>query len=376
MKDRGGATLKEIEAEYEICNFAATCAITRTSSEGKQDCREIVSRPLLVADRFKFGIVVAWSVKDNNVVDESKNLGIHVKRLDEGQEPCTICLEMTVINKKGKLITLTDRAYHNIPAGKARGWSRSFDLPDRRRHEGIEGLPMSEVFDERTGWLHNGALRVSAKITVVMSPDSVGSSASLSEAGGPQEVCDSLEALLVSGIMADVTIRVKDERIQAHSVILSARSPFFAGMFSCGLKESREREFHIQDLEAPAVHAMMSFIYTGSVKKGVLENDEHCSALLMAAHRFEMPGLVQRCVQVLSSRLDVETVADRLQVADLISSSSFKAQCLEFMKTRLPEVQATESYARLVEQRPALLKDIIEVMHPPAKRRRTKSGKA
>lgn len=378
MKGKTGAKVQEVEAELEISNFVATCATTKTVSEGKTDCREIVSGPILVAGKFRFGIAVAWSVKpDTGAVDESKNLGVHVKRLDESPDECTVSLEMAVINRKTSGTTLTDPTYHAIQSGKSRGWSRSFEMSDHRRHEGVKGLALSEVFDTSCGWLLNGALRVSAKLSIVIPNGQDGTGSSLhSETAAQQEVCESLQTILASGHMADITINVGDERIQAHSVILAARSPFFAGMLSCPMREMREREVTIKDLEAPAIHALMSFIYTGTLKNGMLESDDQCVAVLMAAHRFEMPGLIQRCVMALTSRLDVDSVADRLMVADLVACPIFKQRCLEFIQTRMPEVQSTEAYGRLVAQRPSLLKDIIEIIHPPAKKRRTKSSKS
>eukprot|EP00913_Durusdinium_trenchii_P012703 g11929.t1 len=82
----GEADLKECSGEFEVANFPVTCATTKTVSEGKQDCREIVSGPILVAKQYTFGIAVAWSVKPDGTVEESKNLGVHVKRLDDNPE--------------------------------------------------------------------------------------------------------------------------------------------------------------------------------------------------------------------------------------------------------------------------------------------------
>lgn len=379
-KERGGARVMEVHAEYEIANFVATCAVSKTISEGKSDCREIVSGPILAAGNYKFGIAVAWSiVEKNGMVDESKNLGVHVRRLDDQADECTMCLEMTVINRKGiSHVTLSEPNYHGIRSGKARGWSRSFDMPDRRRHEGVKGLPLSDVFDNESGWLHSGALRVSAKINVVVGQESGPATVSPSRPAsqGLQELSECLQDLLQSGRHADVTIKVGDERIAAHFVILAARSPFFAAAFSCPMLESTRREVVLEDLEPSAVHALLHYFYTGSVTNQVLEDNDQCMALLSASHRLEVPSLVHRCIKAVSSRLDVENVADCLQVADLIGSAALKAQCLDFIQTRMGDVQLTDGYTRLVHQRPALLKDIIEVIQPPSKRRKTKGKSA
>ncbi|CAK9058861.1 unnamed protein product [Durusdinium trenchii] len=369
IRARAGARVKECSGEFEVANFPVTCATTKTVSEGKQDCREIVSGPILVAKQYTFGIAVAWSVKPDGTVEESKNLGVHVKRLDDNPEECNISLEITILNRlKNFHMTLCDPTYHGISSQKARGWSRSFDMPDSRRHDGVKGLPLSDVFDHQAGWLHNGPLRVVAKLSVVVSFDS--GVVSSNEASGQQEVCQSLQALLQSGSMADVALKVGSEEIQAHSIILGARSPVFERMFSCPMKEKKDKEVHIQDLEAAPVKALVKYLYTGVVDQTSLDNDNLALSLLEAAHRYEVPGLVERCVQVIVTRFKVETVAERLEMADMIGSKYFKAQCLEYIQAHLVDVQATDAYTRLVERRPALLRDIIEVVAPPSKKQR------
>eukprot|EP00913_Durusdinium_trenchii_P012704 g11930.t1 len=172
------------------------------------------------------------------------------------------------------------------------------------------------------------------------------------------------EALLQSGSMADVALKVGSEEIQAHSIILGARSPVFERMFSCPMKEKKDKEVHIQadrlwnllcfsllapdvllqDLEAAPVKALVKYLYTGVVDQTSLDNDNLALSLLEAAHRYEVPGLVERCVQVIVTRFKVETVAERLEMADMIGSKYFKAQCLEYIQAHLVDVQATDDF--------------------------------
>jgi len=359
--------VKDCIGEFEITNFAITCATTKTVSEGKQDCREIVSGPILAANRFRFGLAVAWSVKQDGSVEESKNLGVHVKRLDDDPEACSISLEITILNKKkGQELTLCDPTYHGISRMGARGWSRSFDLGDSRRHDGVKGLPLSDVLEPQAGWLHNGSLRVMGKVSVVIGFDA--GTAPVAEANGQQEVCESLQALLQTGNLSDVVLKVGSETIDAHRLILAARSPVFERMFSCPMKETTDNEVLVQDFDAISMRALVKYLYTGVVDHVGLESDDYAVNLLQAAHRYEVPGLVDRCVQVLVGRLRVETAAERLEMAELLGNRYFKAQCLEFISLRLGDIQATEAYSRLVSRRPALLKDLVEVIVPPTKK--------
>lgn len=68
------------------------------------------------------------------------------------------------------------------------------------------------------------------------------------------------QALLQSGHLADLALKVKTEVLQVHSVVLAARSPVFERMLSCRalrvlalfvqegpMKEKAEREIHIEE---------------------------------------------------------------------------------------------------------------------------------
>jgi len=123
---------------------------------------------------------------------------------------------------------------------------------------------------------------------------------------------------------------------------------------------------------SPVFCELISFFYTGEINKDVMSNDESTLALLQAAHRYEAPAVVEKCTAALRSRFTNETASDRLELADMINCPAFKTQCLDFMRQHMHQVQETKSYERLVERRPALLRDIIAAMAGPApKKRRT-----
>lgn len=363
----GGVHTQECGGEFKIANFAAACATTKTISEERQECREIGSGPLLVAGGYQFGLVVVWSVNAQGGIDSDSKFGVYVRRHDSVDSDCTVLLEQVeIVNKQDpKSKRCADKKYVSIPPKGGQGWSPAFPATPA----GVGGLALSDVLDASKGWLHEGALHVRCKMSIVVGTVTVGTS-SVGEMTPQQEVCDALGSILASGSFADFVLRVSGERIDAHSVVLAARSPVFAAMFASPMREGRDKEVVIDDLEASAVRALLSFLYTGTVEVEVLRSDEPALALLQAAHRYEVSSLVERIAKALAARFDVNTVAEWLQVADLIGCKSFRSQCLEFMRQHMPEVQTTESFARLTSNRPAVLADIIAALVPPAKRRR------
>jgi len=363
-KDRLACRTAECEAEFEVANFSAVCAVTKSRSKGKDSFHEVLSNPILCHGDYQFGIAVVWGVDKNSNPDREKNIGIYVQRMDRTKGSPSVHITMSLLNRepsKTKRFGATE-LYEAIGVGSASGWSPSFGA-------GIPGLTLGTVLDPAKGWLHENSLRVSAKLTLVLGLEK-GIQPPAPVTNLQQEVCDSLRLLLESKRLADVTLIVGGERIEAHSLVLMARSSVFDAMFSSSMRESREREVVIKDLKASAMRELLSFFYAGSVRKETLDQDESTITLLQAAHRYEATPLIEVCTQALRSRLTAENVSERLEIADLMECSVLREQCLEFMQRHMADVKATESYSRLVERHPSLLKDIVDAISGPPKRRR------
>lgn len=71
--------------------------------------------------------------------------------------------------------------------------------------------------------------------------------------------------LLESGAHADVTFKVEDETMNAHRLLLSTRSPVFAGMLRSEMRENQEGLVTVQDVKAPVFRALLYFMYTDSL---------------------------------------------------------------------------------------------------------------
>ena len=161
-----------------------------------------------------------------------------------------------------------------------------------------------------------------------------------------------------------------DERILAHSLVLASRSPVVLAMLSSTMRENQERLIEIPDLDVAAGEELVSFLYTGELDRAMLRTDESAPALLQAARRYDVPAVVEKCTRVLGTRLSVETVPERLELADMIECASFKTQRLDFIRQHIHEVQRTRSYGRLAVRRPPLLRDIIAALAGPANNKR------
>jgi BTB/POZ domain len=71
-----------------------------------------------------------------------------------------------------------------------------------------------------------------------------------------------MKDLLLSGDLADVTILVGKERLGAHRLILSARSPVFKAMLLLDMSEKTTGVIVIEDVELEVMRECLSFMYT------------------------------------------------------------------------------------------------------------------
>uniref|UniRef100_A0A914I0P9 BTB domain-containing protein n=1 Tax=Globodera rostochiensis TaxID=31243 RepID=A0A914I0P9_GLORO len=124
-----------------------------------------------------------------------------------------------------------------------------------------------------------------------------------------------MKRLLHNGIGADVHFLVgegdKKELLPAHKAILMAASDVFETMFRFGAKnaksaggataQSEETEpVEVPDVEVGAFKAMLSFIYADDVS-GL--NGDNALAVLYAANKYNVSGLIKACVDFPKAKL-------------------------------------------------------------------------
>ncbi|CAN6356504.1 unnamed protein product [Urochloa humidicola] len=158
---------------------------------------------------------------------------------------------------------------------------------------------------------------------------------------------------------ADVTVAVGGEAtFDTHGWLLAERSPVFKAdlelLATSSSKKSNaaaagaaHRRIEINDMEPKVFEAALHYMYANALP----EMDDVMAmapGLLAAADRFELDGLKLACEVMLSSRIDVNTAAGTLAVAEQHSSRALKAACLEFMAQpeNLKAVLETEGYEK------------------------------
>eukprot|EP00928_Gymnodinium_smaydae_P022624 TRINITY_DN18944_c0_g1_i1.p1 TRINITY_DN18944_c0_g1~~TRINITY_DN18944_c0_g1_i1.p1 ORF type:complete len:425 (+),score=49.98 TRINITY_DN18944_c0_g1_i1:74-1276(+) len=180
--------------------------------------------------------------------------------------------------------------------------------------------------------------------------------------------------LLREGINTDVELRFTGaEPLQAHRLVLAARSPVFRNMLFSGFSESAPNS-HIEmsDADPEAARCFVQYIYTDRIPAEMRANDEMMCHVLALAIKYQVQSLVDVCADDIAAKLTHENACERLMMADMLSVPRVKQHVLCFVtraKDQFARIQGTDGYARLVQQRPHLLADILGMSAALAKKR-------
>lgn len=372
--------IQKLNRQLEIKNFEETCIVTTLANDKLQlicendPDRYFLHIPvdiLVGTDGKEFALYACWEATKLSgcfTPNRQAKFGFRLQA-KSGQSYGLLRLEMINADPSKNIVRkfsdIRKMAYRWSPLG---GWGWG---PTAGAASNNGFITLEDVFEPGNGWLSEGTLRMNIQLKLCIKTELQSSSLEAVQSNPKVSLSTDFGALLTTGAHADVVIKVKDEEIHAHSLILAARSSVFASMFSLPMLEAAERIVTISDLSMVVVKATVTFMYTGEVDAQLLKSDADCLGILEAAHRYTVPSLVDLCVQSLRSRLAVDTVSEWLHVADLIGDETLKADCLKFVRLHITEVQSTEGFAKFIATRRELLAQILESLFPPAKRQRT-----
>ncbi|TVU42528.1 hypothetical protein EJB05_08940, partial [Eragrostis curvula] len=184
----------------------------------------------------------------------------------------------------------------------------------------------------------------------------------------PSDVLDNLGKLLEFTEGADVTIKVRDEVFHAHKIVLAMRSPVFKAELYGPMSDKSVKDvtLNIEDMQPAVFRVLLHFIYNDSLPAmddlDGYESEEMVKHLLEAADRYAMERMKVICESILSKKLDVESVAATLALADQHHCSQLKDACIEFIHSsnRLDDVVESQGYAHLKRACPSVIIEIWE----------------
>jgi len=141
--------------------------------------------------------------------------------------------------------------------------------------------------------------------------------------------------------LADITFLVEGKPIFAHKTILAARSEHFKAMFFRGLKESKDTEVTLADVQYDIFLDVLKYIYTDEAS---LHSPDRAIEIIGAANYFKLDRLKALCEHVIKESIEIENAAYILQVASRFESWQLKAFTMDFIMENYDKVSNTKCF--------------------------------
>ncbi|XP_003936945.1 actin-binding protein IPP isoform X2 [Saimiri boliviensis] len=143
----------------------------------------------------------------------------------------------------------------------------------------------------------------------------------------------------------DVQLQVGKETFKAHRLVLAASSPYFAALFTGGMKESSKDVVPILGIEAAIFQILLDFIYTGIVNIGVNNVQE----LIVAADMLQLTEVVHLCCEFLKGQIDPLNCIGIFQFSEQIACHDLLEFSENYIHVHFLEVHSGEEFLALTK---------------------------
>ncbi|KAF9272069.1 hypothetical protein BGZ68_002760 [Mortierella alpina] len=162
--------------------------------------------------------------------------------------------------------------------------------------------------------------------------------------------------LVNSPIAADVRLIVGEEQvvIHAHSLILQARSTYFARALNNDWKEANQGVIHKPNISPPVFERILQYIYGGRL----MLDDDTVMDLIKAADEMCMEDLLHGCERHALTTIRRENVLELAHLASQHNLLQLKAECLDFIACNFDHLKRGKTILTLDAD---TLKDILSM---------------
>ncbi|XP_050504422.1 rabankyrin-5 [Diabrotica virgifera virgifera] len=133
---------------------------------------------------------------------------------------------------------------------------------------------------------------------------------------------------------SDIKIKLKDKEINAHKIVLSARSNVWNENI---LNHTKELDW--SEIDAEVANAIVLWLYTNKLN---LLSTTVTLNLIKKAHEFQLHSLVSMCEQFLISAVDIRCCVKFYSVAEEIEAPSLREYCSEFISIHWDDLDSSD----------------------------------
>jgi hypothetical protein len=145
--------------------------------------------------------------------------------------------------------------------------------------------------------------------------------------------------------LVDYTLYAGENKIYCHKLVLSISSGYFKQMFGSNMKEAKENEVRLENIDLITLKSLLDYMYSGAVDESKITLE-----LLEATDRFEVMHLRQICIEKLKKTVTLENVGERWKRAHTHNIEDLTHCCVAFMAKHWNTLVNDENILRLAKE--------------------------
>lgn len=143
--------------------------------------------------------------------------------------------------------------------------------------------------------------------------------------------------------LADVVLIAEGISFPCHRVVLSAFSPYFHVMFTCGLRECHNREIFLRDTPADSLALLLNYMYCSDLPL----TNSNVQGIAIAAFLLQMDDVFSRCQLHMSENMDASNCLGVYYFARDLGAEDLADRAQRFLRQHFVEVCQNEEVLEL-----------------------------
>lgn len=154
---------------------------------------------------------------------------------------------------------------------------------------------------------------------------------------------DQLRRMRETEHLTDVVLVAEGISFPCHRVILSAFSPYFRVMFTCGLRECNNREIFLRDTPADSLALLLQYMYCAELP---LTND-NVQGIAISSFLLQMDDVFKRCQEHMTENMDSSNCLGVYYFARDLGAEELADHAHRFLRQHFAEVCQNEEVLEL-----------------------------
>uniref|UniRef100_A0A672YGD9 Kelch repeat and BTB domain containing 12 n=1 Tax=Sphaeramia orbicularis TaxID=375764 RepID=A0A672YGD9_9TELE len=152
-----------------------------------------------------------------------------------------------------------------------------------------------------------------------------------------------LDRMRATEELTDVVLVAEGVSFPCHKVVLSAFSPYFQAMFTCGLKETRGGEVPLRDTPAQSLDLLLDYMYKAELPL----SNENIQGVAAAAFLLHIDGAFRLCQSHMEARIDPSNCIGLYHWARSLGATSLADSTLRYLFQHFAQVCEEEEVLEL-----------------------------